>query len=103
MKNRVTVEHGMLEDLKEYLTRSGWILEPTKGEYEVLRARRRGRSTPLLVYDRSFKGCGYSIDEKDMPVYNGWKKNRLKRGLPANATAEEMANFWNGLNCNKEK
>ena len=39
MKNRTTVEHGMLPDLEAYLLRSGWKLEPPVGAYEVLRAR----------------------------------------------------------------
>lgn len=39
MKNRTTVKHGMLPDLKDYLVRSGWTLEPPVGAYEVLRAR----------------------------------------------------------------
>lgn len=42
MKNRTTVEHGMLPDLEAYLLRSGWTLEPPVGAYEVLRARRPG-------------------------------------------------------------
>lgn len=39
MKNRLTVRHGMLSDLKTYLTQSGWNLEDPVGKYEVLRAR----------------------------------------------------------------
>lgn len=42
MKNRTTVEHGMLPDLEAYLARSGWTLEEPVGQYEVLRARRPG-------------------------------------------------------------
>lgn len=42
MKNRTTVEHGMLPDLESYLVRSGWTLEEPVGQYEVLRARRPG-------------------------------------------------------------
>ena len=36
MKNRVTVRHGMLLDLKAYLITSGWALEKPVGAYEVL-------------------------------------------------------------------
>lgn len=90
MKNRTTVRHGMLGDLKEYLTKSGWKLESPVGEYEVLRARRSGYPRPLLIHDRTSGGCGYSIDERDMKVYRGWKKNRRKRGLdPDRPTQEE--------------
>ena len=96
MKNRTAVEHGTLTDLKAYLIRSGWKLEEPVGAYEVLRARRPGYPRTLLIYDRAEKGCGYSIDERDMKVYSGWKKNRRKRGLPSDATIEEMQRFWSG-------
>ena len=36
MKNRVTVLHGMLPDLEEYLKKSGWKIETSVGDYEVL-------------------------------------------------------------------
>ena len=35
MKNRVTVRHGMLSDLKTYLKQSGWKLEEPVGAYVV--------------------------------------------------------------------
>ena len=95
MKNRTTVEHGMLPDLEAYLVMSGWKLEYPVGAYEVLRARRPGCPRPLLIHDRTTGGCGYSIDERDMKVYVGWKKNRRKRGLPTWATIEERKAYWN--------
>ncbi|MDL2318089.1 hypothetical protein LJC74_03215 [Eubacteriales bacterium OttesenSCG-928-A19] len=81
MKNHLTVRHGMLEDLAQYLKNSGWKLEKPVGAYEVLRARNPNRPRPLLVHDRTSGGCGYSIDERDAKIYSGWKKNRCKRGL----------------------
>lgn len=98
MKNRITVRHGMLGDLKEYLTKSGWKLEPPVGEYEVLRARRSGYPRPLLIHNRTSGGCGYSIDERDMKVYQGWQKNRRKRGLDPNwpTREEETRERWPG-------
>ena len=88
MKNRVTVMHGTLEDLREYLQRSGWTIEQPIGKYEVLRARRPGYPRPLLVHDRE-RGCGYSIDERDMKVYKGWMRNRKKRGLDPHWPSQE--------------
>lgn len=96
MKNRTTVQHGTLDDLKACLTQSGWKLEAPVGAYEVLRARRPDYPRPLLVHNRSTGGCGYSIDERDLKIYTGWKKNRRKRGLPSDATTEERKNYWNG-------
>lgn len=96
MKNRITVRHGMLEDLAAYLERNGWKLEETKGRYEVLRARLPGRSQPLLIHDRTSGGCGYSIDERDMKVYRGWQRDRRRRGLdPYSYTREEWEAYWN--------
>ena len=89
MKNRTTVKHGMLEDLKEYLVRSGWTLEEPKGEYEVLRARKKDYPRPLLIHDRSTGGCGYSIDERDAKVYAGWKRSRKRRGLDPHWPSDE--------------
>lgn len=104
MKNRITVRHGMLEDLAAYLTQSGWKLENTKGEYEVLRARLPGRPQPLLVHDRTSGGCGYSIDERDMKVYRGWKRNRKKRGIdPDWPTENERREYWNGRRADGRK
>ena len=80
MKNRTTVHHGLLSDLKSYLEKSGWTIQETKGKYEVLRATKLGYPRPLMVFDRE-RGCGYSIDERDLAIYKGWHKNRRKRGL----------------------
>ncbi len=93
MKNRTTVRHGMLDDLKQYLAQSGWKIESPIGEYEVLRARKPDYPRPLLIHDRTSGGCGYSIDERDMKVYQGWKRNRRKRGLPSDwASRKEKQN-----------
>lgn len=89
MKNRTMVRHGMLQDLKEYLIRSGWKIEPPVGEYEVLRARKKDYPRPLLVHDRTSGGCGYSIDERDLKIYKGWKANRVKRGLERDWPSDE--------------
>ena len=97
MKNRMTVLHGMLPDLADYLKKSGWTLERPVGDYEVLRARRPGYPRPLLIYDRTSGGCGYSIDERDRKVYQGWKRNRARRGLPGWATEEERRAYWDSI------
>lgn len=101
LKNRSVVKHGMLEDLKAYLQQSGWTIEEPVGEYEVLRARKKGYQRSLLVHDRTSGGCGYSIDERDMSVYKGWQKNRKQRGLdPYSYTREEWEAYWRKVNSN---
>lgn len=86
----------MLPDLESYLTRSGWTLEEPVGQYEVLRARRPGYPRPLLIHDRTTGGCGYSIDERDMKVYAGWKKNRrMKRAADSiGQLPQEVRSFF---------
>ena len=97
MKNRMTVRHGMLTDLETYLKQSGWKLEEPVGAYEVLRARNPNYPRPLLVHDRAERGVGYSIDERDVKVYNGWRRNRRKRGIdPDWPTQEERSRYFEG-------
>ena len=104
MKNRVTVLHGMLPDLEEYLKKSGWKIETSVGDYEVLRARRAGYPRPLLIHDRASGGCGYSIDDRDMKLYQGWQRNRRRRGLdPYSYTREEWEAYWAGVTSSKKK
>lgn len=81
MKNRTTVEHGMLPDLESYLVRSGWTLEEPVGQYEVLRARRPGYPRPLLIHNRS-TGVAVTALMTDLKVYAGWKKNRAQARPP---------------------
>lgn len=103
MKNHTTVKHAMFPDLVQYLIQSGWTLEEPKGKYEVLRARKEGYPRPLLIHNRTTGGCGYSIDERDKKVYQGWKRSRRKRGLdPHWYTEEEWKAYWKSTDANGE-
>lgn len=98
MKNRLTVRHGMLSDLRAYLKQSGWKLEEPVGEYEVLRARNPNYPRPLLVHNRAERGVGYTIDGRDAKIYSGWKRNRRKRCLdPDWPTQEEQKRYFEGV------
>lgn len=98
MKNRTTLKHGMLIDFRDFLERCGWNFEKTKGQYEVLRASKKGRKRLLLVHNRTTGGCGYSIDERDMKIYKEWEKDRRERGIdPYFPTKEEMMKRDNEL------
>lgn len=103
MKNHTTVKHGMLPDLRDYLLRSGWKLEEPRSEYEVLHARKKGYPVPLMIWDRTSGGIGYSIDERDMKVYRGWQRSRRERGLdPYWPTEDERKVYWANRNANGE-
>lgn len=98
MKNRLTVRHGMLSDLRAYLKQSGWKLEEPVGEYEVLRERNPNYPRPLLVHNRAERGVGYTIDGRDAKIYSGWKRNRRKRCLdPDWPTQEERTRYFEGV------
>ena len=104
MKNRITVRHGMLGDLRDYLSRTGWTIEEPVGTYEVLRARKNGYPRPLLIHNRTSSGCGYSIDERDMKVYNRWRNDRRKRGISPDwpTQEEEQRERWPLLKGEKQ-
>ena len=54
MANRHLLHISKLEDFKKWLKNNGWTIEETKGRYEVLRARKYGRKTPLLIYLKTY-------------------------------------------------
>lgn len=99
MKNRITVRHGMLGDLRQYLARTGWTIEEPVGTYEVLRARKNGYPRPLLVHNRTSGGCGYSVDERDMKVYKRWREDRRKRGIDPDWPIEKEALIFALFRC----
>lgn len=46
----MTLSYNDIPEFKEWLTQNGWVTEPTKGEYEVLRARHANLTQPLIVF-----------------------------------------------------
>ncbi len=42
MANRNTLHRSKLDGFKRWLEQDGWDLQPAKGDYEVLRARKDG-------------------------------------------------------------
>lgn len=84
MADRHTLHRGELENFKQWLVDNGWDILPTKGNYEVLRARRYDWPRPLLVHERAGAGDHYSIDERDMRFYRTYfnQKRRSHHGRP---------------------
>lgn len=81
-KNRTWLSHGMLYEFKGWLVMNGWKLEKPVGKYEVLRARHYLKERPLLVYNRTSGGCGYSIDMRDKDVFEEYHEYRENLGKP---------------------
>lgn len=52
MRSRNLLHKSKLELFKKWLVDNNWVIEETKGAYEVLRARHVDTKLPLLLYDR---------------------------------------------------
>ena len=52
MANRHTLAISKLNDFQQWLIKNGWVVEPTKGFYEVLRARNINKKYPLIIYKK---------------------------------------------------
>lgn len=81
-RNRTWLDHGMLYDFKGWLVMNGWKLVQPVGKYEVLRARHELRNRPLIIWDRTSGGCGYSIDMRDEKIYRVYQEVREAMGKP---------------------
>jgi hypothetical protein len=73
MADRMTVRYDELELFKEFLLYRGFELEEPKGEYEVLRARYKGKKgnkkqiykkthIPLILFRRD-RGCHFTLNK----------------------------------------
>lgn len=75
MAIRYLLHHNHLERFKEYLVNNGYVLEDTKGEYEVLRARHEKRKRPLILYTKLNAKEHYSVDDRDWEVVKGFMRS----------------------------
>ena len=81
MANRHTLSVNKLQEFKEWLKRNGWIIQEPKGFYEVLRADKKGRKFPLIVYWRKATNNNkelvhYTVLDRDMGVIKAYLKER---------------------------
>ena len=56
MANRHLLSVNKLEEFKNWLIANDWKIERTKGNYEVLRARKSTEKLPLIVYKKDKDG-----------------------------------------------
>jgi len=63
MANRDLLHKSKLSLFAEWLTKQGWIIQSTKGNYEVLRAKKTGYDT-LIIWTRSNAKEHYSVPDK---------------------------------------
>lgn len=51
MANRKLLHKSKLKEFETWLVEKGWSIEPVKGEYEVLRAK-KPPNKPLIIFER---------------------------------------------------
>ena len=97
MANRHTLHISKLEDFKKWLVKYGWEIEEPKGTYEVLRARKNGRSNPLIVYRKADAKEHLSIMDRDSGVVGAFlrdcKKTKTNADRIRSFSDEELAEF----------
>ena len=59
--SRCELHTSSLREFADYCTTKGWVEEPTKGEYEVLRMTRVQSKHPLLIYRRLRQTEHYTV------------------------------------------
>lgn len=52
MHNRSTLHVNKLDEFKAFCESKGWVSEPLKGDYEVLRMRHKEQKYPLILFSR---------------------------------------------------
>lgn len=73
MANRNTLSINKLEMFRQWLKLNDWQLQETKGVYEALRAVKKDRKYPLIVYWRHDTNNGnelvhYTVLDRDMGI-----------------------------------
>jgi len=59
--SRCNLHVNALRKFADYCTAKGWVEEPSKGEYEVLRMTRTQSKYPLLIYRRLRQTEHYTV------------------------------------------
>ncbi len=68
MATRNILHRSKLDSFKSYLKSKGWIIQDTKGMYEVLRAvNPELQKRPLIIYDGKSKEH-FSVDDRDFRI-----------------------------------
>lgn len=85
MADRNTLSVKKLNDFSAWLISKGWTLEPTRGCYEVLRARKPDRPRPLIVYKRLSNRNGsvlthLTVDDMEMRFVREFLKECADNG-----------------------
>lgn len=90
MANRNTLHINHLEEFTEWLKKDGWELQDTKGEYEVLRARKPGKKHPLIVYKKAGAKEHLTVRGTDWTVVRAFFKEKEYKDSKCSTCAYEL-------------
>ena len=84
MADRHTLSVNKIDDFKQWLVNNGWLLQETKGVYEVLRAYKQGRGCPMIIYGRDTTNGNaqlvhFTVLDSDMPVVKQYLRCKKER------------------------
>ncbi len=81
MANRHILHVSKLDDFILWLKQDGWLIQPCKGYYEKLRAK-KGKRT-LIVYFRFADILNhYTVQDKDVSIVKAYLRDRRKNNEP---------------------
>ena len=93
MANRCILHKTHLEDFKKWLIDNDWILVDTKGDYEVLRAKKDGRQHPLIIYEKIDAKQHYSVMDRDIPIIKAFlEREDTNKGKEFDINDKEFSN-----------
>lgn len=99
MANRHLLAINKLEDFRNWLLKNGWQIEETKGNYEVLRARKSTEKLPLIVYKKDKDGLIHlSVSDWNTKyVYEFINDNKSNKQTDLKSQLDQQKEMWNEL------
>ena len=99
MANRHLLAVNKLEEFKNWLIENNWKIEKTKGNYEVLRARKDTERLPLIVYKKDKDGLIHlSVSDWNTKyVYEFINDNKSNKQTDLKSQLDQQKAMWNKL------
>ena len=99
MANRHLLAVNKLEEFKNWLIENNWKIEKTKGNYEVLRARKDTERLPLIVYKKDKDGLIHlSVSDWNTKyVYEFINDNKSNKQTALKSQLNQQKAMWNKL------
>lgn len=101
--SRCELHTSKLREFADYCATKGWVEEPTKGEYEVLRMTRVQSKLPLLIYRRLRQTEHYTVSGMALILVAAYLRDKRngrsqeKQPNPAPAMVEAPAVVQKGV------